>query len=51
MFSCLIVDGPEGELQLFSYSKQMVSRLVHCCDAPADWSDAEWKVQHRHLPQ
>ena len=49
MFSSLIVDGLEGEWQLPSYSNQMVSGLVHCRDAAADWSGAEWKAQHLHL--
>ena len=51
MFSSLIVDGLEGELQLPSYSNQMVSGLVHCGDAAADWSGAGWKAQHLHLPR
>ena len=42
MFSALIVDGLEGEWQLPSYSNQMVSGLVHCRDAAADWSGAGW---------
>ena len=51
MFSSLIVDGLEGELQLPSYSNQMVSRLVHCRDAAGDWSCAGWKAQHLHFPR
>ena len=51
MFSSLIADGLEGEWQLPSYSNQMVSGLVHCRNAAADWSGAGWKVQHLHLPR
>ena len=51
MCSSLNVDGLEGEYQLPTYSNQIVSGLVHCRDAAADWSGAGWKVQYLHLPR
>ena len=49
MFSSLIVDRLEEEKQLPNSSSQMVSGLVHCHDAAADWSGTGWKVQHLHF--